>query len=127
MYIWAGFTSIDTRLRTISATTTGCEQMPGAPEQFTLMPMTSDGEKNLRQASRAVGSPVSAVMPRRTISATMMASTFSVSGSMEFAAFTEITEPGYGPGMPGCGLGWKALTTWYFGVSGRAAAAAGMA
>src|SRR5579872_88702 len=119
--------SMESRLRTISATTTGCEQIPGAPEQFTLIPTTSDGAKSLRQPSRAAASPVSDAMPRRTISATTAASTFSVCGSMELAAFTDTTAPGYGPGMPGWAVGLNALTTRYFGVSCNTAAAAGMA
>src|SRR5207302_3307517 len=47
-----GLTSMETRLRTISATTTGCEQIPGAPEQFTLMPMTSDGRSEERRVGK---------------------------------------------------------------------------
>src|SRR5712692_7676388 len=105
MYIWLGLTSIATRLRTISATTTGCEQIPGAPEQFTLTPTTSAGKKNLRQASRAAASPVRAAIPRPIISVTVAVSTFSVCGSMELAALTETTDPGYGPGIPGCAEG----------------------
>src|SRR6266508_4379513 len=99
------------RFRTISAATTGCEQIPGAPEQFTLIPTISVGEKNLRHASRAAVSPVSAAIPRRTISATVEVSTFSVCGSIDFSALTETTVPGYLPGIPGVAEDLKGLTT----------------
>ena len=83
-------------------TTSGVDIMPGAPEQFTLMPTTSAGVKKRAQLSRASVSPVSARMPCAIISRTVGTSTFSDAASIDFSACTCATLPGYGPGMPGC-------------------------
>ena len=79
--------------------------MPGAPEQLTLIPMTSAGVMKRAQASRTSASPVNARMPCAIISRTMAGSGFSVVVSIHFSACTEATFPGYGPGMPGCAAG----------------------
>ncbi len=67
--------------------------IPGAPEQFTLMPTTSAELKKRAQLSRASESPVSARIPCATISRTVGTSTFSVVSSIEFSACTRATTP----------------------------------
>ena len=55
----------------MTSRTSGIEvTVPGVPDGFTFMATTSDGSKNLAQASFATDSPVSAFMPSSTISRT---------------------------------------------------------
>ena len=82
------------RLRTISPTISGVDMMLGAPEQFTLMPTTSDGVKKRAQESRASLSPVSVRMPLEIISRTVGTSTLSVPVSIDRSACTATTWPG---------------------------------
>jgi hypothetical protein len=53
--------------RAISAITSGVDIAPGAPEQFALMPTTSEGAMNFLHASASFFAPVSACMPREII------------------------------------------------------------
>jgi hypothetical protein len=54
-----------------------------------------------RHASPALFSPVSAQIPRASISPTTAASAAFVSVFTQRSERTETTRPGYGPGMPG--------------------------
>src|SRR5712691_2273400 len=96
--------------RTISATISWAETHQGWPPQLTLMPTTSEGWMNWRQASAGVFVPVSAHMPRAIISRTTSSLAALVSVSTHLSDLTAITRPGYGPGMPGAGAGLYALT-----------------
>ena len=109
--MFAGLTPTAIRLRAISATTSGIDIAPGAPEQLTLMPTKSCALKKRAQLSRGSLSPVSVVMPRAIIACTVGTSTFSVASSMHRGECTVTTRPGYGPGMPGCAAGLYLVTT----------------
>ncbi len=98
--MFAGLTPTTIRLRTISATTSGIDIAPGAPEQLILMPTKSCALKKRAQLSRGSLSPVSVVMPWAIICLTVGTSTFSVTSSMHFGEWTVTTRPGYRPGMP---------------------------
>ena len=90
----SGLTPTATRFRTISATTTGDDMIPGAPEQLTLIPTISAGVMKRAHASRTSASPVKARMPCAIISRTTAGSGFSLAGSMQLPACTEATCPG---------------------------------
>src|SRR4051794_7111145 len=120
--MFEAFTPVAVRLRTISATTFGSEQTCGAPEQFTLMPTTSEALKNRCHASAGLGSPVSVVIPFEIISRITAGSGFALFSSMERGECTETTLPGYGPGMPGRSDGLCAVTERYAGRVSPAAA-----
>ena len=77
----------------------------GAPEQFTLMPTTSLGEKKLAQASRSLFVFVSDCIPVDSILRMTASSTRSVSGSMAASECRRVTAPRYGPGIPGLDAG----------------------
>jgi hypothetical protein len=68
---FAGFTPTLRRFRTMPPTTSGEARITGAPEQFTLIPITSAGEKNDAQASFSDLAPVSVVMPEESILSTV--------------------------------------------------------
>src|SRR5436190_13198910 len=105
-----GFTPTVIRFRAISATTSGIDIAPGAPEQLILMPTKSLELKKRAQLSRGSLSPVSVVIPRAIICWTVGTSTFSVSSSMHFGEWTVTTRPGYGPGIPDCADGLNLVT-----------------
>jgi hypothetical protein len=110
MTMFVGFTPTAMRLFAISATTSGIDIAPGAPDAFTLMPTKSCALKKRAQLSRGSLSPVSVVMPRAIIAFTVGTSTFSVTSSMQRGECTVTTRPRYGPGMPGCGAGLYFVT-----------------
>src|SRR5579862_1981806 len=93
-----GFTPTATRLRTMPRTTSGEEQMIGAPEQFTLIPTMSAGEKKLAHASRSAFAPVSDCIPLDSILSTVAWSTCPDGTSITLSDWTRATIPGYGPG-----------------------------
>src|SRR6476646_7634933 len=108
--MFVGFTPTAIRLFEISATTSGIDMAPGAPEQLILMPTKSCALKNRAQLSRGSLSPVSVVMPRAIMVCTVGTSTFSVDSSMHLGEWTVTTRPGYGPGIPDCGDGLNLVT-----------------
>jgi hypothetical protein len=69
------------RLAAISATTSGMDMAPGAPDALTLMPTKSALVKNRAQLSRGSRSPVSDVMPLAIMVRTVGTSTRSVAFS----------------------------------------------
>ena len=111
MTIWAGLTPTAIRLREISATMSGIDIAPGAPEQLILMPTKSSALKNRAQLSRGSLSPVRVVIPWAIIAFTVGRSTFSVTSSMQFGECTVTTRPGYRPGIPGSPAGLWRVTT----------------
>jgi hypothetical protein len=70
-----------------------------------LIPTTSAGVKNRRQASPVVLAPVSARIPCAIISRTTSPLAAPVDVSTDLSDFTRTTRPGYGPGMPGTAAG----------------------
>ena len=65
--MFVGFTPTVIRLRVISATTSGVDIAPGAPDAFTLIPTKSRASKNRAQLSRGSLSPVNVDIPRAII------------------------------------------------------------
>ena len=63
----AGLTPTVVRFLVISATTSGIDIAPGAPEALTLMPTKSWALKKRAQLSRGSLSPVSVDIPRAII------------------------------------------------------------
>ena len=92
--MFVGFTPTVIRLRVISATTSGIDIAPGAPDAFTLIPTKSRASKNRAQLSRGSVSPVNVVIPRAIIACTVGTSTFSVTSSMHLGEWTVTTRPG---------------------------------
>src|SRR5690349_24082709 len=89
--------------------------IPGEPEQFTLMPTTSSGEKKEAQASLGSLAPVSVHMPLESICPATARSTFSLSVSMTESALTRTTVAGYLPGMPAPRPSGKGVLILYWG------------
>src|SRR5690349_12462011 len=69
----------------------------GYPDGLTLMPTTSPGSKNRRQASCQAGAPVSSHMPLRTIAWMAAALYFPFANGLDAVAAT--TLPGCRPGI----------------------------
>ena len=108
--MFAGFTPTAIRLLTISATTSGIDIAPGAPEQLILMPTTSCALKKRAQLSRGSLSPVSVVMPRAIIACTVGTSTFSVASSMHFGRMNGDDAAGIRARHAGLGRGLNLVT-----------------